>query len=222
MAKRSFYGDESPAGAAVPVPGTTVPATQAQIESLGPNQLVNGNSIRSPSSLTSFFGSIRGYVDETVACADTKLNELSARYNTKQTQVRKSLVSLKDPREDLMPAGLYVLIGALTGTIVTRRSNVFLKGVVPVAMGLAAFKFVLPNTFHNITSLAHDIEAAKLPELTSAQDGLVKDVGNFVKNTETSALEAEQYVAAKLNESKLSVAKFTGLNLDGDISAKKN
>jgi len=52
-----------------------------------------------------------------------------------------------------MPGSLYVLVAAMTGSIVSRNRNVLLRATVPVAVGIGAGWVVLPVTMRNVSDL---------------------------------------------------------------------
>jgi organizing structure protein 2 len=55
--------------------------------------------------------------------------------------------------EKLMPGSLYVLVAAMTGSIVTRNRNIVLRAALPLAVGIGAGWVVLPITMRNISDL---------------------------------------------------------------------
>lgn len=55
--------------------------------------------------------------------------------------------------EKLMPGTLYVLVAAMTGSIISRRRNILLRGTIPVAVGVGAAWLVLPVTMRNVSDL---------------------------------------------------------------------
>lgn len=56
--------------------------------------------------------------------------------------------------EKLMPGLVYVLVAAMAGSIVTRRSNVLLRATVPAAFGVAMGWAAVPVTMGNVADLA--------------------------------------------------------------------
>lgn len=52
-----------------------------------------------------------------------------------------------------MPGSLYVLVAAMTGSIVSRNRNILLRATVPVAVGIGAGWVVLPVTMRNVSDL---------------------------------------------------------------------
>jgi organizing structure protein 2 len=52
-----------------------------------------------------------------------------------------------------MPGSLYVLVAAMTGSIVSRNRNILLRATVPLAVGIGAGWVVLPVTMRNVSDL---------------------------------------------------------------------
>lgn len=60
--------------------------------------------------------------------------------------------------EKLMPGLVYVLVAAMAGSIVTRRSNILLRATVPAAFGVAMGWTAIPVTMTNVSELAWKYE----------------------------------------------------------------
>ena len=69
------------------------------------------------------------------------------------TQTIASLAPPKESGEQLMPGTIYVLVSAMAGSIVTRRSNILLRFSVPVVAGITAGNVFIPTTMQNIREL---------------------------------------------------------------------
>lgn len=57
-----------------------------------------------------------------------------------------------------MPGSLYVLVAAMTGSIVSRNRNILLRATVPLAVGIGAGWVVLPVTMRNVADLVWKYE----------------------------------------------------------------
>jgi len=57
-----------------------------------------------------------------------------------------------------MPGSLYVLVAAMTGSIVSRNRNIVLRGLVPTVVGIGAGWVVLPYTMRNVSDLVWKYE----------------------------------------------------------------
>lgn len=213
---RSFYEDEEHL---TPLPGTTETPSKQELESLQP-RLVNGASVRSPSFLQSKFESLRNIINNTFTSTETKIDELTTSYHKKEQHFSTTIANLHNRDEDLLPGSIYILIAALTGSIITRRSNILFRGIVPLTLGTIAFKFALPKTFNNSTSFLHSIENEKLPELTKSQDQFVKDLENLVNKSEAGVQDGVKKFDNNVEELKKGIKKYGGLNVDEVVTKK--
>ena len=83
------------------------------------------------------------------------------------TQTVASLAPSKESGERLLPGAVYVLVAAMAGSIVTRRSNIVFRGIVPLAFGVTAGWSLLPVTMRNVSDLAWKYEE-RLPVVAQA------------------------------------------------------
>jgi len=91
-----------------------------------------------------------------VAAAETKVNELMDSFFDLENSFTSTVASLApSPQsgEKLMPGTLYVLVAAMTGSIVSRNRNIVLRATVPLAVGIGAGWVVLPVTMRNVSDL---------------------------------------------------------------------
>lgn len=76
-----------------------------------------------------------------------------------------------------MPGTLYVLVAAMTGSIVARNRNIVLRAAVPFVVGVGAGWVVLPVTMSNVANLLWKYEQ-RFPAVadghTRARDGIQK------------------------------------------------
>lgn len=78
-----------------------------------------------------------------------------------ETSFTATIASLAPPassHEKLVPGGIYVLVAAMAGSIVSRNRNILLRASVPVATGVAAGWLVLPVTMRNVADLVWRFE----------------------------------------------------------------
>lgn len=74
------------------------------------------------------------------------------------TSTIASLAPSPQSGEKLLPGALYVLVGAMAGSIVSRNRNIMLRAAVPLAVGIGAGWVVLPVTMRNISDLVWKYE----------------------------------------------------------------
>ncbi|CDR41199.1 CYFA0S06e03752g1_1 [Cyberlindnera fabianii] len=217
MPQRKFYEDED---AVTPLPGTVVAATETEIETLGPNKLINGTSVRSPSFIEAKIENIRKSFNSAYLSTNAKVDELTKKYHAKEQSFSTTLANLHNKDEDLVPASAYILVATLSGSILTRRSNFVFKAIAPLVLGLSAFKYTLPHTFANMTSFAHKAEHTALPALAKKQDQLVKDAEGLLVKTETQTEEAKKHVDSFVKNLKAQIKKYSGLKIDEEVTKK--
>ncbi|ROW18231.1 hypothetical protein VPNG_00204 [Cytospora leucostoma] len=91
-----------------------------------------------------------------VCNAEDSVNRSMDRAFNLEKSFTDTVASLAPPAESgekLMPGLVYVLVAAMAGSIVTRRSNILLRATVPAAFGVAAGWTVLPVTMGNVSDL---------------------------------------------------------------------
>jgi organizing structure protein 2 len=84
------------------------------------------------------------------------VNNLMTRFLHLESSFTSTIASLAPPRESnerLLPGGIYVLVAAMAGSIITRNRNILLRATVPVAAGIGAGYTVLPITTSNVGNL---------------------------------------------------------------------
>lgn len=99
------------------------------------------------------------------------------------TDTVASLAPPAESGEKLMPGMVYVLVAAMAGSIVTRRSNILLRASVPAALGVGMGWTVLPITMGRVSDLTWKYEQ-RFPAVAQghvqAKEGLRKGV-SFAK-----------------------------------------
>lgn len=74
------------------------------------------------------------------------------------TNTIASLAPPKESNEKLLPGGIYVLVAAMAGTIVSRNRNVLFRFVTPILTGVVAAHYVVPRTTENVGNLIWQYE----------------------------------------------------------------
>ncbi|KAI9846862.1 MAG: hypothetical protein M1837_003474 [Sclerophora amabilis] len=103
------------------------------------------------------------------AGAEDRLNDMMTSFLQLETSFTSTVASLAPPKESgerLMPGAIYVLVAAMTGSIVSRNRNLLLRASVPVALGIGAGWVVLPITMRNVGDLAWKYEE-KVPVISN-------------------------------------------------------
>lgn len=211
--KRRFYEDDENV---TPIPGTVVMASETEVQSLRPLKLVDGVSVRSPKQLEDAVRSVREAVVGLLQKTESGATKASEEYYEVEHKVTGTVAALHDKKEDLLPAGLYILTGMLTGSIVTRRRGLFLRFMGPFVFALGTFKWALPVTFANTMSFAHAVERENVPAVAEAQDKVVAGLKQSVRSAEKAVLSAQQTADVAIESLKNTIASLTGLNIGGE------
>ncbi|KAH6675720.1 mitochondrial protein-like protein [Halenospora varia] len=106
-------------------------------------------------------GKTRLFVHAHVAAAENKVNEFMDSVLDLESSFTSTVASLAPPPqsgEKLMPGAIYVLVAAMTGSIVSRNRNIVLRAAVPLAVGIGAGWVVLPITMRNVSDLVWKYE----------------------------------------------------------------
>lgn len=115
------------------------------------------------------------------------------------TETLASLAPSRESGERLLPGSVYVLVAAMAGSIVTRRSNILLRATVPLAFGVGAGWALLPVTMRNISDLAWKYEQ-RVPVVAEAhlrtRDALQRTASFAKVHSEVSKTYAEDKVHA--------------------------
>ena len=81
------------------------------------------------------------------------------------TETIASLAPAPETHEQVMPGALYILVAAMTGSIISRNRNILLRATMPFAVGLGVAWIVLPVTMRNVGNLVWTYEE-KVPVIS--------------------------------------------------------
>lgn len=115
-------------------------------------------------------GKTRVFLHAHAAAAEAKVNSaMDSVFHLEKsfTSTIASLAPSRESGEKLMPGSLYVLVAAMTGSIITRNRNILIRGAFPLAVGIGAGWVVLPVTMRNISNLLWTYEE-KIPVVADA------------------------------------------------------
>ena len=192
-----------------------VPAKTASLTSLlGPNDASadtkQASKPRGPTPTDRIaveIGKARLALYKAATAAEDKVNETMDRAFHLEQSFTQTIASLAPPRESgekIMPGAIYVLVAAMAGSIVTRRSNILLRATVPVAFGVGAGWTVLPVTMRNISDLSWKYEQ-RFPAVADAhiktREGIQRGISFAKVHTEVGA----RYVDDKVTDAREAV-----------------
>ncbi|EGV66054.1 hypothetical protein PSN45_003127 [Yamadazyma tenuis] len=209
--KRNFYEDEPSLNSApVSDPASPLPS----------QKIVNGVLVESPSFLEAGIKTVRESVYNVYAGATGLVDDGYSKYHQAEQKVTSTVSQLHDKSEDLLPNSAYIAIAFLSGTILARQRSVFAKVVYPVILGVGSFRYFLPQTFGSTTGLLWQWEQQKLPEVAKQQESLVKKSEQIVTQLEKTTESSQAKVTSMVDSLRLTIKKYTGLNLDDDATKK--
>ncbi|EAZ63837.2 hypothetical protein PICST_37814 [Scheffersomyces stipitis CBS 6054] len=215
--KRRFYEDETDV---VPVPGTVTPAAGTELEALGSNRLIDGISVRSPEAVESVFKSARETSQNVLAQVQSYVNDGYSKYYETERHVTSTVGELHAKSEDLLPNSIYIVIATLSANIAARQRGIIAKATFPVAFGLAAFKYFLPQTFANTTGFLWKLEKNNLPQIAQQQEYVFNKTGELVQKIEQTSESSKKSIESSIHSLKHSIADVTGLNINEEVSKK--
>ncbi|KAG5976221.1 hypothetical protein E4U55_007419, partial [Claviceps digitariae] len=132
--------------------------------------------------------------------AENKVNQtMDSAFHLEQsfTNTIASLAPARESGEKLMPGTIYVLVAAMAGSIITRRSNILLRSTVPLAFGVGAGWTVLPVTMRNIADLAWTYEQ-RFPAVAETHVGVRETLQRSVSFAKVHGQVGAQYVDDKV------------------------
>jgi len=138
-------------------------------------------------------GRTRLFLHGHVAAAENKVNEFMDSVLHLEESFTSTIASLAPPPqsgEKLMPGSLYVLVAAMTGSIVSRNRNILLRATVPLAVGIGAGWVVLPVTMRNISDLLWKYEQ-RFPAIA---DGHIRTKEGIEKAWRMARIHTQQAV----------------------------
>ena len=103
-----------------------------------------------------------------------------------------------------MPGMIYVLVAAMAGSIVTRRSNILFRATVPLAFGVGAGWAVIPITMRNVSDLAWTYEQ-RFPVVADTHKSIRESVEKGWSFAKVHTEVGKQYVGDKVGETREAV-----------------
>ena len=122
---------------------------------------------------------IHGYA----ARAEDAVNNGMGRILNAEQSFTSTVASLAPPKESnerLLPGGIYVLVSAMAGSIVSRNRNILLRGITPLAAGVVAANYFIPRTTENVGGLIWKYES-RFPVIRDNHLRVVGSVRHFIE-----------------------------------------
>lgn len=120
------------------------------------------------------------------------------------TNTIASLAPRAESGEKVMPGAIYVLVASMTGSIITRNSNILLRSSVPLAAGVAAGWVVLPTTMRNVSDLLWKYEQ-KFPVVADTHLRARSGIERAIYMAKLHSQQATRIVDEKVGEGREAV-----------------
>lgn len=223
QARKPIYDDfdAAPPSLSVPVKASPAAAAVAAVApSSGPSTAVTpavtpaAHTPRSPTPTDRLATQIRQarlFLYHQACTAEDAVNGAMDRAFHLEKSFTDTVASLAPPRESgerLMPGLVYVLVAAMAGSIVTRRSNVLLRAAAPLAFGTAAGWAVIPRTMTNVSDLASTYEQ-RVPAVADAHRQTREGIEKGVRFVRVHAQLGANYLDTKITEARETVEEWT-------------
>lgn len=143
------------------------------------------------------------------------------KYLSAEKTVTTTVADLKSADEDVLPGAIYILVATLSGSVLARNRNLLVRAAAPVAFGVAAFGYFLPQAYKNTGKLIWSFEE-KAPAVAQAHIDTQKSVSELVSSVDTAVKDANSALESTVHQARKFVADTTGLQIPEDKSEKKN
>ncbi|RMZ89494.1 hypothetical protein DV736_g3271, partial [Chaetothyriales sp. CBS 134916] len=157
--------------ALAPTPTATPPSTTAYTSEPSTPSSSSSSSYPTPTDwLTQEIKRGRLALVKLASKAEDSTNSALTWAFNEETKITNTVVSLApapETGEKLLPGAIYVLVAALTGSIVSRNRGIFLRTLTPLGVGIAAGWVLLPVTMTNVSDLIWEWEK-KVPAISEA------------------------------------------------------
>jgi organizing structure protein 2 len=91
-----------------------------------------------------------------------------------------SLAPPKESNEKLLPGGIYVLVAAMAGSIISRNRNILFRFATPILTGVTTAHYVVPRTTENVGNLVWKYEE-KFPVVRDNHLRISEGIRHFVE-----------------------------------------
>lgn len=155
-------------------------------------------------------GKSRLFLHAHVVAAENKLNSMmdsALHLESSFTSTIASLAPSQQSGEKLMPGAIYVLVAAMTGSIISRNRNIVLRAAVPFAVGIGAGWAVLPVTMRNISNLAWEYER-RFPVIADSHIRTRESVEQAWRMARVHSQQAVSMVDEKITEGREKVEEW--------------
>jgi len=133
--------------------------------------------------LAAQIASTRLFLHHYAAATEQAVNNGMTRALNAEHDVASTIRSLAPPKESnekLLPGGIYVLVAAMAGSIISRNRNIFVRFVTPIITGVTTAHYVVPRTTENVGNLVWRWEE-KYPVVRDNHLRVTESVRHFIE-----------------------------------------
>lgn len=120
------------------------------------------------------------------------------------TSTVASLAPPKESNEKLLPGGIYVLVAAMAGSIISRNRNILFRFATPILTGVATAHYVVPRTTQNVGNLIWSYEE-KFPVVRDNHLRISEGVRHFIETGKAHSQMGLAMAEEKVQEARESV-----------------
>ncbi|KXS98351.1 hypothetical protein AC578_4638 [Pseudocercospora eumusae] len=139
--------------------------------------------------------------------AEDAVNQAMNRFMDAEHSFTHTIASLAPPKESnekLLPGGIYVLVAAMAGSIVSRNRNIFLRFSTPLITGVVAAHYVIPRTTENVGNLIWHYEK-KFPVVADNHIRVRDGIKHFIETGKAHSQMGLAMAQDKVQEARESV-----------------
>lgn len=144
------------------------------------------NTKKSPTPTDRLAGQIRNsrlFLHNYAAKAEDAVNGGMDRFMSAEHSFTSTVASLAPPKESnekLLAGGIYVLVAAMAGSIISRNRNILIRFATPIVTGVTAAHYTVPRTTENVGNLIWSYEE-KYPAIRDNHLRIKDGVKHFIE-----------------------------------------
>jgi len=115
--------------------------------------------------------------------AEDAVNDTMTRFMDAEHSFTHTVASLAPPKESnekLLPGGIYVLVAAMAGSIISRNRNILFRFATPILTGVITANYVIPRTTDNVGNLIWSYEE-KFPVVRDNHLRISQNIRHFIE-----------------------------------------
>ncbi|EGP83689.1 unnamed protein product [Zymoseptoria tritici ST99CH_1A5] len=191
----------------------TTPAPASGITNKPQEEDNNSSQPRRPSPTDRLASQIRGArlaLHGAAVKAEDGVNNGMSRFMEAEHSFTSTVASLAPPKqsnEKLLPGGIYVLVAAMAGSIISRNRNILLRFATPILTGVTTAHYVVPRTTENVGNLVWKYEE-KFPVVRDNHLRISEGIRHFVETGKAHSQMGLAQAEEKIQEARESVLDY--------------